>query len=123
MTSVSTFEKWGVEPVERIFARYDGGFTHLHSNGRHLMEAACRLKGLRAIQLGDDKGVPRSFDILPELRRRAGDMPLVVPVSFDDFTAAMRAHRLVGGCLYTVDDVPDADAANRTSEQVRRYRA
>ena len=122
MTSADCFLKWGVEPIERILARYDGGATHLHANGRHLLEAACRVKGLRAIWLGEDKGFAPSFDILPELRRRAGDMPLLLAVPFADFAAALKQHRLVGGCLYKVLGVPDNDAANRTMDEVRRYR-
>ncbi|MEW6752394.1 MAG: hypothetical protein AB1505_15630 [Candidatus Latescibacterota bacterium] len=123
MTSVEYFEKWGVESVERILAHYDGGGIHLHGNGRHLLEAACRIRGLRLLYLADDRGFPRAFDLLPELRRRAGDMPLVVGVPFPDFVQALRRHALVGGCFYVVRDAPDADAARRAMDDVREYRS
>ena len=122
MASVDYFEEWGREPAERILARYDGGLIHLHGNGRHLLEAASTLKGLKAIFLGDDTGFPKAFDVLPELRRRAGDVPFTVGVSYADFTAALAAHTLTGGVLYHVSGVPDIDTANRMMEQVRAYR-
>jgi hypothetical protein len=115
--------RWGIEPIERIFARYDGGFTHIHGNGRHLIETVCRIKGLHGIYLGDDKDIPRAFDVLPDLRRRAGDMPLILSVPYQDFASALRDHRLVGGALYMVQSVPDKSAANRAMDDVRRYRA
>ena len=122
MTSVDYFEEWGREPAERIMARYDGGIIHLHGNGRHLLEAASTLKGLKAISLGDDIGYPKAFAVLPELRRRAGDVPFTVSVDYADFTATLDAHRLTGGVLYHVNGVPDVETANRVTEQVRKYR-
>jgi hypothetical protein len=54
MTSVAYFEKWGREPAERILGVFDGGVVHIHGNGRHLLQAASTLKGLKAILLLDD---------------------------------------------------------------------
>jgi len=122
MTSVDDFERWGREPVERVLARFDGGVTHLHGNGRHLLEAVSTVRGLKAIRLGDDRGYPRAFDILPEIRQRAGDVPLVVACRFEEFVRSLRRERLTGGTLYQVADVPDAATANRVMEEVRRYR-
>jgi len=122
MTSVDDFERWGREPAERILGRFDGGVVHIHGNGRHLLEAAATLRGLRAMYLGDDRGFPRAFDVLPELRRRVGDLPLVVACGYAEFVAALRARALTGGVLYQVAGVPDADGANRTMDQVRAYR-
>jgi len=123
MTSVDYFEQWGREPVQRIFDRFDGGVLHLHGNGRHLLEAVCSLEGLGAIFLGDDRGFPPAFEVLVELRNRAGDVPLVVQVDFDAFTESLDRRRLPGGVLYKVQAVPDVAAANRCMEEVRAYRA
>ncbi|MHB9025780.1 MAG: hypothetical protein ACYC7E_16700 [Armatimonadota bacterium] len=122
MTSADYLVEWGIEPVERIFARYDGGIVHIHGNGRHLLETVRNIKGLRAIYLGDDVGIPAAFDVLPEIRRRVGDLPLVVSVPFDKFTAALRAHQLVGGVYYVVGSVPNQDEGNRVMDDVRSYR-
>ena len=122
MTSVAYFEDWGRGPLERIFARYDGGQIHLHGNGRHLLEAAATVKGLQAIYLGDDKGFPSAFSVLPEMRSRAGDMPFVVNVAFPDLFAQLKSHQLTGGVLYLVSGAPDAATVNRCMEKVRAYR-
>jgi len=122
MTSVEHFERWGRGPVERIFARFDGGVLHVHGNGRHLLEAASTLAGLRAIYLGDDRGWPPAFSVLADLKRRVGAVPLVVGVELPEFVAALDAGRLVGGVKYVVAGAPDPDAANRVMDRVRDYR-
>jgi hypothetical protein len=122
MTTVDYFERWGREPVERIFAAFDGGVLHIHGNGRHLLEAVSSLRGLKAVFLGDDKDIPTSFSVVAELKRRTGDLPLVVQAHFPDFVAALDGHRLPGGVLYKVVDVPDHDTANRLMDRVRAYR-
>ena len=124
MASVPYFEKWGREPAERMLATFDGGVIHIHANGRHLLEAAVTIKGLRAICLLDDKGLPASFDIVKELKGRIGDMPIVL--LFTDcatFSERLARHNLPGGVLYQVKRVPDAGTANRLMEKVRSYRA
>ena len=122
MTSADDFEAWGVGPVQRIFDRYNGGCLHIHGNGRHLLDAACALRGLQAIAMGDDRGYPLAIDVLPELKRRAGDTPLVVSVEFDDFRDRLDRHDLAGGVLYKVSGAPNANAANRCMDEVRAYR-
>ncbi len=122
MTTVDYFERWGREPVERIFAAFGGGVLHIHGNGRHLLKAVSSLRGLKAVFLGDDKDIPTSFSVLAELKRRTGDLPLVVQAHFPDFVAALDGHRLPGGVLYKVVDVPDRDTANRLMDRVRAYR-
>ena len=121
MTSVAYFEEWGRANVERIFAEFDGGALHIHGNGRHLLEAVSSVKGLRAIWLGDDRGFPPAFDVLGELKRRVGDMPLLVTVGCDAFVDALESRRLPGGVFYNVTGVSDADTANRIMDSVRAY--
>ena len=122
MTSVEYFETWGREPAERIFARFDGGVLHLHGNGRHLLEAVRTLTALKAIFLGDDRGYPEAIEVLPALRARAADVPLVVQVDFPRFLDRLGRRQLPGGVLYKVTGAPNADAVNRTMEEVRAYR-
>ena len=123
MTSVDYFERWGREPVERIFNHFDGGVLHIHANGRHLLEAVSTLPGLKGICLGNDRGYAPSFEILPELKRRVGDVPLIVSVPYDRFTRALDDHALIGGVQYVVTNTPDADAANQQMSRVRSYRS
>ena len=122
MTSVDYFEEWGREPVERIFAQYDGGVIHIHGNGRHLLRAASTLRDLKAILLGDDKGFPLAYEILAQIKAQTGATPLIVfGVEYGDFCQALTEHRLPGGVLYHVKNAPDADAANRCMDRVRQY--
>jgi len=123
MTSVDYFERWGREPAERILSAFDGGVLHIHGNGRHLLEALSSLRGLKALFLGDDKGFPSAFSALAGLKRRIGNLPLVVQVEFPDFLAALETHRLLGGVMYKVLNVRDPDTANRVMDCVRAYRA
>jgi hypothetical protein len=122
MTSVAYFERWGREPVERILACFDGGVLHIHGNGRHLLEAVSTIRGLKALYLGDDRGFPLAFDVLKEIKQRTGDLPLVVTVDYGRFSEALRQHRLSGGVLYMVKEVPSLDEANRCMDLVRAYR-
>ena len=121
MTSVDTFEEWGREPVERIFARFDGGGIHVHGNGRHLLRAASTLAGLKGIYLGDDIGFPKAFDVLQEIKAHTGDTPLVVTAPFGDFREVLNTGRLTGGVLYQVTGVPDIRTGNETMDRVRSF--
>jgi hypothetical protein len=123
MTSVRYFEKWGREPVERMFSRFDGGgVLHIHGNGRHLLEAVSSVRGLQALYLGDDKGYPPAIEVLPALRARVGDMPLILAVDYPVFLDKLERGQLPGGVFYKVRGAPHAAAANRTMERVRAYR-
>jgi len=122
MTSVEYFEQWGREPVERILGHFDGGVSHIHGNGRHLMEAVSTIRGLKAIYLGDDRGFPNAFDVLHELRARTGDVPLVVSVEFGEFTQKLDLHELPGAVLYHVTGADSIDTVNHLMERVREYR-
>jgi hypothetical protein len=122
MTSVAYFEKWGREPVEKIFAQFDGGTVHVHANGRHILEAVSTLKGLKHIWLGDDAGYPPAFEVLAELKGKVGNMPVVCLAKYGEFCQALKDHKLLGGVFYDISDVPDADSANRTMDIVRSYK-
>jgi hypothetical protein len=123
MTSTDYFEEWGREPVERVLAAFDGGVVHIHGNGRHLLEAVSTLRRLKAVFLADDLHFAPAFSILGKLRRRLGDMPLVVKVEFPEFVAALESHQLEGGVLYKVQHGPDVETVNRAMDRVRAYLA
>jgi hypothetical protein len=123
MTSVAYFERWGRKPAERIMTHFDGGVIHIHGNGRHLLEAAATLRGLKAMLLLNDRGFPPAFDVVDQLQARVGDMPISLFAPYEAFADRVRRRALPGGVLYQVQNVPDAAAANRLMEQVRAYRA
>lgn len=122
MTSVADYEQWGEEHAQRMFDHFDGGVLHIHSNGRHLLNAVSRLKGLKAIALLDEKDNPPAFEELPKLKKQVGDVPLVVSVNEDDFEYHLKRNTLPGGVYYWVRSTKSVDEVNRMMEQVRKYR-
>ncbi|MBE9572503.1 MAG: hypothetical protein IMF11_17905, partial [Proteobacteria bacterium] len=122
MTSVEYFEKWGRGPVERIFDQFDGGILHIHGNGRHLLNAVSTIRGLKAIYLGDDRGFPLAFDVLDNIKKQVGNIPLIVAVDFQKFINVLEKHQLRGGVLYRVSEVPCIDSANCCMEKVYSYK-
>ena len=122
MTSVDYFEKWGRENVELMFANFDGGVLHIHGNGRHLLEAVSTITGLKAIWLGDDIGFPPAIDVLHELKKQTGDVPLVLQVPFQKFLERFKKHDLPGGVFYQVTDAPNIKASNIFMDHIRKYR-
>lgn len=122
MTSVAYFERWGRAPLERLLAQFDGGVLHLHGNGRHLVEAAATVRGLKGVLLLDDRGFPAAFDVVAELKARMGDVPVAVFADYPKFADRLARHDLPGGVLYQVRGVPDVATANRLMEAVRAYR-
>jgi len=122
MTSLADFEKWGREPAQRLISQFDGALLHLHANGWHLLEAVCTIPGMKAILMVNEKDHTPALQQIATLRKRAGDMPLSVMVSYDEFTQALERHMLAGGVFYYVSGVPSIDASNRWMEKVRSYR-
>ena len=122
MTSVEDYEQWGEENVQRMFNHFDGGVLHIHSNGRHLLNAVSRLEGLKAILLLDEKDNPPAFDVLPEIKKQTGDVPLVVAVNEDKFEHHLNRNTLPGGVFYWVKSTKSVDEVNRIMEGVRKYR-
>ena len=122
MTSVAYFERWGRGLLERFLGGFDGGVIHIHGNGRHLLEAAATIKGLKSVLLMDDRGFPEALDVLAELKARMGDVPLAVAADYGKFAGRLARHDLPGGVLYQVRSVPDAATANRLMDSVRKYR-
>jgi len=122
MTSVEDYEQWGERNIQRMFDHFDGGVLHIHSNGRHLLNAVSRLKGLKAILLLDEKDNPPAFDVLPEIKKAVGEVPLVVAVDEDKFEYHLNRNTLPGAVFYWVKSTKSVDEVNRIMEQVRKYR-
>lgn len=121
LTSVKYFERWGRANVEKMLAQFDGGVIHIHGNGRHLIDAVRAIQGLKALVLLDDEGLASAFDLLSDIKKRTGDLPLIVKVEFGRFAEALAKHQLIGGVFYKVQNAPDAASANRLADAVREY--
>jgi hypothetical protein len=105
-----------------MFNHFDGGVLHIHSNGRHLLNAVSRLEGLKAILLLDEKDNPPAFDVLSEMKKLVGDVPLVVSVNEDAFERHLNRNSLPGGVFYVVKSTKSVDEVNRIMERVRKYK-
>jgi hypothetical protein len=112
-----------LEPLERLVGKFDGGVIHVHGNGRHLLEAAATIKGLKTVLLMDDRGFATAFEVIADLKARLGDVPVAVFADYPQFAERLERHDLPGGVLYQVKNVPDVHTANRLMEKVRKYRA
>ncbi len=123
MTSVDDYEKWGVESIEKIFDRFDGGVMHIHSNGRHLLKAVSKLKGLKSIYLLDEKDNPLAFDVLGQLKQQTGDVPLIVNVDENKFEKSLKEHALPTGVMYVVKSEKTISEVNKAMEKIREYRS
>jgi len=122
MTSVEDYQEWGEGNVQRMFNHFDGGVLHIHSNGRHLLNAVSRLEGLKAILMLDEKDNPPAFDVLSEIKKQVGEVPLVVNVNEDTFEYHLNRNTLPGGVFYVVKSTKTVDEVNRIMEGVRKYR-
>ena len=122
MTSVDDYEEWSEENVQRMFNHFDGGVLHIHSNGRHLLNAVSRLEGLKAILMLDEKDNPPAFEVLHEIKEQTGDVPLIVAVNEDAFEYQLKRNTLPGGVFYWVKSTKSVDEVNRIMERVREYR-
>jgi hypothetical protein len=122
------YRDMGLSYHVRFFESCGGGAMHTH--GARLLELLpmiVQIPALTAIQVGRDLPDGRELplpDILPEIRRIAGDIPLIRCLLWqDEFERGLREHRLVGGTHYIVRcPVLDADQVSRWMEQVYRYR-
>ena len=121
MTSVAYFERWGREPAERIMGHFDGGVIHVHGNGRHLLEAASTMRGLKAMLLLDDRGFPKAFDVIGPLKARVGNMPVSLFAPYEAFLDRLAARPARRRVLSGAGTCPNVAAANRAMEQVREY--
>ena len=97
--------------------------VHIHGNGRHLLPTASTIRGLKAILLADDVGFPRAFDVIDELKPRAGGVPVSVFAPFERFVERLEGHTLPGGVLYQVTDVPDIDTAKELTTKITPWLA
>ncbi len=121
LTSVSYFDQWGKEPVARILSHFDGGFIHLHSNGRHLLKSVASIPKIKGIYLLDEPGYPPAIEDLAKLDQMRGSVPLIINVSYPTFAEYLKKHQFITNVFYIVDDVPSISVANHLMGKVRNY--
>jgi hypothetical protein len=122
------YREMGLSYHARFFESCGGGAMHTH--GARLLELLpiiVEIPALTAVQVGRDLPDGRELpllDLLPELRRIAGDIPLIRCLLWqEEFERGLREHRLVGGSHYIVRcPALETDQISRWMEQVYTYR-
>lgn len=99
MTSAEYFEEWGSEPIKKQFSNF--GIIHIHSNGRHLLEAVSKIKCLKAINFLNERDFHPAFSVLSKIKKITKFIPIVINVDMEDFQKGLKNHNLEGGGFYT----------------------
>lgn len=118
------YESLGFDYQQELINRVGGGMLHTHGTGlTRLLPYISRLKGLSVLQCGRDLYSQErlGFECLRGFREAAGDMPLRLDVSEEEFIRGIRDKTLPGGAEYTCF-VKDTDTANRLADMAKEYR-
>jgi len=119
---LETYVEMGREFMQRLIDHFGYGWQHLHSDGVRLLPEIVKLRNLVGIQIGEDVGYPRPFEIVRELQAVAGTVPLQIGCTWQEFRAGLEDGTLAGGVEYHVSGAPSVSAANRLAAQAREYR-
>lgn len=122
LTSADMFEEWGRSPIEKVFAHFDGGIIHIHTNGYHLLSNVADIKGLKCIYMVDEDFGTQAYEKICELDSKRKSIPLSLSIPWDIFTTKLDKRELPPNILYNVSGVPDVEQANRLMQDVRGYR-
>jgi hypothetical protein len=122
-----TYVDFGLDYQGRLLQRIGGAMMHMHGTAVFdLLPHVAKLKGLLAVQVGNDLHGGESFPLLPRLREArslAGDVPLDrLRLSAEELELGIRARLLVGNAHYVVP-CESPDQARRYIEMARNYRA
>ncbi|MBI2843876.1 MAG: hypothetical protein HYX78_10790 [Armatimonadetes bacterium] len=116
--SRESYNEFGLPYQQRVLDHFGGGWYHLHTNGVHLLPEIAKLKGLICLEVSDDPNTPvRGWDILPEIRRTLGDIPMKVAVRPREFAQSLAAGKLFGNVIYNVCEENYGDIWDMTVEE------
>ena len=121
--SGSVYQELGMAFQQRLIDRFGSAIFHIHGYRLDLLALIASMPGVvfaQGLQSGGGLGII-AFDHLSEIKRTAGDLPLLISCSYQQLLAGMRRRSLPGGVLYSVGEVPSVCAANKAMELVRDY--
>lgn len=95
-----TYLDLGFKYNQKLIEAFGSAALHIHSNAEHLLPEAVKLKGLKCITLFDE--TPRYFPRLKEIKKIAGDMPLITDCTLNEFLEQMEKGTLPGGVFYVI---------------------
>ncbi|MCP4196460.1 MAG: hypothetical protein GY762_04850 [Proteobacteria bacterium] len=124
LCSPETFREFGAPYLQQVMDHFGGGWIHIHSTDIRLLPEVVKLSGIVGIGILDDLDAPRGFDLLTEIRRVTGDIPLQIDCRFEELEQGLTKRNLPGGVMYMAKQgVETVAQANRLMEKVRTYRA
>ena len=123
--SVRSYVEFGLEYQSRLIEHFGRGLMHFHCNRADLAAEVARLPGLSLLQYGGDTRDPLpEVEQLPEMRRAAGEVPIMVACDLKRFLDGLSGRSLMPNVWYNVSGGPiPVDEANRIMDTVRSYRA
>lgn len=127
--SPQTYAQAGLAYQQRLIDHFGQGVMHFHTSRIDLLLEVLQLKNLVGLSI-DGSGRPQDpkpFEVLMtnlgEIRRVAGDMPLMCPCTESDLLTHMQDGTLPGNVRYNVSDVATIGDANQLMDRVKTYRA
>jgi hypothetical protein len=119
---LETYVQTGREYAQRLIDHFGHGWQHLHADGIRLLPEIVKLRNLVGIQIGEDVGYPRPFEIVRALQEMVGTIPLQIGCTWTEFRDSLEAGTLAGSVEYHVSGAPSIEAANRIAARAREYR-
>jgi len=122
VTSKEMFEDHGIWVMEKVFAHYDGGLVHVHSNAMHLLESLASVEKIKCLYLTDDDTSNYTlYKSLYELDLKRKNVPIVITVPYEAFADMLRKRELPAKVLYNIVGVPNVSEANKMMKAVKSY--
>jgi len=119
-----TYVGMGFEYQQELIRKIGGGLMHMHGTGLlRLLPHIAKLQGLTIIQCGRDlySSEYLGFENIQEFRKLAGEVPLSISISEDEFITGIKNKTLPGNVKYTCW-VKDIDTANRFADMAKEYK-
>jgi len=110
---------------QELIDRFGSGFYHVHDYRLDLLTSIRDMRGVvfaQGVESGGGLGVS-AFDHIWEIKRVAGDLPLLISCTYEQFSVGLQRRSLPGGVMYSVSGVPSVYTANKAMEAVRDYQA
>lgn len=108
-----------IYPLDLLAQQVDGFVIHTHMLGYRIFPHICRTNGIRVFNPANDPNASELLDVLDEVLRAVGDIPLQLHIPARRLTEILP--RFQGRRAIFSLEATDADDAMRQLETVNRY--
>jgi hypothetical protein len=96
----------------------------MHSSHLHLLQEISKIENIIGIGILDDPKSVKCFDIIKDIHKITGGIPLQINCSKNQFLDALKMKELPGNVMYWIDSgINDITEANKIMDQVCEYKA